>query len=415
MVNKCNKNFFDAKDNLWCGNNACVEHPDSDGDEDKDEGDLRGCPSGYSQNGFQFYHRSWPMADQKKRKCKKNVDSPHWNQLTHKIFKNDVLDNNLPGYDDNLRKAFQCCDGTKVTNTQECGDLYMDPDRDDCSSGKCSAVQREYCTGENLNTENCKEYCKQNENACRQSLRDFCKDKHEGSEREKYKDICACYYTPDFYAKINKQFAEKWNIPEELNDARPQCMSNECLMASIQPTGDQPCPSASIVSCIQNVDIDATGAKMGDVHLEQSAECKNKYTRKESTKDASDDIETKTAETETKIANLQEEISELESKHAAETSEEVKKDLQSQIDSKKAQQKTLEDQKTQLQSSTSNNTKNVKSENKTQKSNDTNDDDDETNENPEPDEDNTFLYAGIAFAVLCIIFMICAGLMLIMT
>ena len=275
MPSNCNKKYQDAAEKLWCGDKTCVNHNRSDGDEDKDKGDLELCPVGYTEARMEYFDRVWPRADQYKRECHKDPDDPHWNQLTHKVLDEDtgeLKDNILMG---DMNNIFKCCDKTKLQNTDECGDLYIDPDKSDCSGGSCDAIRQLFCKGENLNTSMCKKFCKENPDKCDQSLRTFCDDKMGQSG---YKDICSCYYPSEVYEDMVAAFSQQWNIPEELNSANPYCIYHACQNATVVPAQENPCPAVNIASCIQNVELSAEGAVISELNLEQDADCRAELT-----------------------------------------------------------------------------------------------------------------------------------------
>lgn len=142
-------------------------------------------------------------------------------------------------------------------------------------------ILNDYCVGEKLNSHACKDYCKENLGSCSDNLKKFCKDKVGNAT---YNDICACFYDPQIYLDISTKLAKDWNFPEELGDPKPQCIYNKCKQADIVPDPTL-CGAISIASCIQNIDIDATGAIIGNVNVIETAECKSTFKRKNNNPD----------------------------------------------------------------------------------------------------------------------------------
>lgn len=141
-----------------------------------------------------------------------------------------------------------------------------------------------YCVANNQNGEKfktaiCRSYCSENNGQCDNLLNNVCKDKKPGGD---WSSICGCNYDQNIYRTFREAIEKEWNAPPGVLTSPPVCSFPDCKLSSYKPDIDpkHPCPEVSLTNCTQSVKIDATGAVIGDITIDQSTECKRQWTKK---------------------------------------------------------------------------------------------------------------------------------------
>lgn len=203
---------------------------------------------------------------------KKRADDRVWNPY----FSDNWDDLSSSDWDN----AIACCSGGGPGN-MKCGDLI-------CKNGpKCKQIFSKYCF-DHPEDPRCKAFCNQEGIDCTDNLKNFCADKIGKSE---YLSTCACYYPQEIYDKIVDKIAEDYNIPESMLDSRGKCVYNACKSSPRIKDDGIKCPDVSVVSCVQDINIDADGDITGDINVKQSGSCSGKITKKRSGCKSNDDCE----------------------------------------------------------------------------------------------------------------------------
>ena len=124
----------------------------------------------------------------------------------------------------------------------------------------------------------CIQWCRNNPNQCRDTIKDVCATIYEKSKAlpHVYPDaikendsICACHWPEEFYTNILEFFKKKYNVGTNQVDPDRKCLYRPCARSDITnegPGGDsyEDCPSQTLVSCIQTLNIDFRGAEISD-------------------------------------------------------------------------------------------------------------------------------------------------------
>jgi hypothetical protein len=171
----------------------------------------------------------------------------------------------------------QCClaPGTKILGNFTCDPKYRDRDGEGCKP-----KMKEYCVGEKLNSDKCKDFCQQNEGACDVELKKFCADKNsfEKPENEKYDSICSCFYPQkvydDYLDKVVAKFPKM--VDKSKFSANPQCIHSKCESAMVKPNQKSDCPNNNIQVCLQNFNLKGDNMVMKDdasINIDAKAEC----------------------------------------------------------------------------------------------------------------------------------------------
>ena len=313
MSSDCNVKFKKAPDVKYCGKKNCEPHgtglKDScDSDDLLGGAGERACEIGYTfvshinskDVGGEDSICGWGtyFDDGQFKKCVKDPKSPYWNPLYPKLFNangslKDVVDK------ENIEKAFNCCSGESLTNTEECGDLYIDPNSSKkCTADYCDVIRKSYCTDEKfperLKESKCKTYCNKYPVKCEQTLLKVCNDK---VGKTSWDSICSCFYPPEHYTKLLKELSKEWNIPANSQDARPFCTYTKCQGAEIKrpPSSNAPCPDVNIATCLQNYSLTVGGNinKDAKINVKQDASCKNTFKKKTNVNNTTNKTDTK--------------------------------------------------------------------------------------------------------------------------
>lgn len=140
----------------------------------------------------------------------------------------------------------------------------------------CNNFYKNFCKGDNLESEECRIFCKNNPDQCLVNLQEFCKDKVDDPE---YDNICGCYYPQEVYTNFYNDLNQKLSIDGKsplasgiiLNEK--QCFFPICASAEIQPRSGVICPSLNFTECIANTNIDNKGNIIGDVTVDNNINC----------------------------------------------------------------------------------------------------------------------------------------------
>src|SRR5579872_6747553 len=142
-------------------------------------------------------------------------------------------------------------------------------------------IANSYCIVNNQNGEKfksliCRDYCRENPTQCEGLLKSICKDKEPNSS---WSSICGCNYRDPIYNTFREAIRKEWNAPPGVLESPPVCSFPECKLSEYKPDIDpkHPCPEVSLTNCTQSVNIDATGAVIGDIEIEMSAACKKQW------------------------------------------------------------------------------------------------------------------------------------------
>ena len=130
----------------------------------------------------------------------------------------------------------------------------------------------------------CRDYCAENTNQCQTLLKTVCASKKPKDSA--WSPICGCWYASSIYDNFYRSLEEKWNLPQGTYSTSPVCSFPECKEnVDYQPKGIT-CPPTSIVTCLQNVSVDATGAalKNSPISVKQDTACKAAYIQKGGTR-----------------------------------------------------------------------------------------------------------------------------------
>ena len=124
----------------------------------------------------------------------------------------------------------------------------------------------------------CIQWCRNNPNQCRTRIKNVCATIYEKSKvlPDIYPDaikennnICACHWPEEFYENILEFFKKKYNVGDNQVIPDRKCIYRPCSRSDITnegPSGDsyEDCPSQTLISCIQNLNIDFQGAHISE-------------------------------------------------------------------------------------------------------------------------------------------------------
>lgn len=228
-----------------------------------------GTPSGSDSPG----NACW--AGQKLRVCRKNPHDSYWDPLPTAMEAERQTTGKFS--EANLEKAQRCCFGSLYTIPQkeECGNFLGTADT---QPSECDAVMSEWCKiGDNILHEKCYKLVKANPGQF--SLRERCAKQIPGGD---WDTLCACYYPAKFYTDIVEKAKDKWNMPPEYAVPLPQCVYPNCKLSPLNPDPESKnCKGVSFSSCIQNMNIDASGSVIGgNIIPEMKSQCEGTFTAK---------------------------------------------------------------------------------------------------------------------------------------
>jgi hypothetical protein len=144
---------------------------------------------------------------------------------------------------------------------------------------KYDKAASQYCdVDENLKSEFCLNWCKDNKSKCIQKLRDVCFDKKDDPS---FKSVCACYYPQTFYDEINKEIGDVWNVPSRYMNSNPECMFPQCQVSELRNT-NVVCPDISFVKCINEQNFNLTNSTVDGVTIKQGNDCGKSFKKVQS-------------------------------------------------------------------------------------------------------------------------------------
>ena len=180
-----------------------------------------------------------------------------------------------------------CCAKTLPSeiNNSICGEYWTNPEQ-----ACVQPMKNYYCIGENLNTEECKAYCKKND--CDTNLQAYCEAGTYEDQKKKYneqKEICSCFMPRTFYEKKDdEKYSAMGPAGEKLKQLlitnnvygdKPECSDLQCRVAgtTIQHKsfrGDAvDCRNLQIQNCINDASIKNQGNLQGSVSTDQANNC----------------------------------------------------------------------------------------------------------------------------------------------
>ncbi len=194
---------------------------------------------------------------------------------------------NWATYDILPRTMFaSCCAKTLPAEIDKsiCGDYWTNP------GVACVQGMNYYCVDDNLNTAECKAYCKNND--CDTNLQAYCEAGTYEEQKKKYneqKEICSCFMPRSFYEKKDDEKysamgpagekLKKLLIANNVYGDKPECSDLQCRVAgtTIQHKsfrGDAvDCRNLNIQNCINEASMNNRGNLQGSVSTEQANNC----------------------------------------------------------------------------------------------------------------------------------------------
>lgn len=160
----------------------------------------------------------------------------------------------------------------------------------DINEPYCDSRRLGYCTANenNMETNYCFNFCKDNPDLCEPYLNTYCKDKGDkldlpaGIDGKKYSDYCGCFMGTDFYDKykdeIFKQFEQGGYKIQGVANIRsePECIFPQCKSGSILTSDQRKNIPNCGTSCVQIMLNNFENANVtGNYLADQSAECTN--------------------------------------------------------------------------------------------------------------------------------------------
>jgi hypothetical protein len=226
------------------------------------------CYHNYNQIYSTPFYTFFKQSD--KEEARRNGPGPF------KVF--DIVPRNL---------LASCCAKTVPDgiNTDICGDYWSKPE-----VACIQPMKNSYCIGNNLNTAECKAYCKNND--CDTNLIDYCGAGTYEDQKKKYneqKEICSCFMPRSFYEKKDdEKYSAMGPAGEKLKQLliannvygdKPECSDLQCRVAgtTIQHKtfrGDAvDCRNLQIQNCINDASVNNKGKLQGSVSTDQANNC----------------------------------------------------------------------------------------------------------------------------------------------
>ena len=287
-----NKLFSTKPDVMYCGayggGDGCSDVPATLTCKPQREAEhfdaIQACPSEYKNLGLEYTKncKNNLVINPRLRKCsKKTVDDPVFNILENEYKKAEGLTGAQGRTEAMMKKIRECCAGT--TDDPRCGNLYYG---DNNNEPLCKYDKRDYCLAnlDNLSTDDCVEWCAKNRNACTTPIiSGFCQDEKINPTDGKYDRVCGCYYKNEFYNKLQKELADKFQIPQEFLSGGRSCYFSGCNGSPLNPNPNEikdKCKSISLSQCFQNLSLAAGGALYVDKDaVTQNIDCKTQITQ----------------------------------------------------------------------------------------------------------------------------------------
>ncbi len=241
----------------------------------------------------QIDHSQFQLGNDSGSGCWHNFDqvysTPFYNFYVHSS-KGDARQNgpgNWATYDILPRTMFaSCCAKTLPQEIDKsiCGDYWTNP------GVACVQGMNYYCRDDNLNTAECKAYCKNND--CDTNLEAYCGAGTYEEQKKKYneqKEICSCFMPRSFYEKKDDEKysamgpagekLKKLLIANNVYGDKPECSDLQCRVAgtTIQHKsfrGDAiDCRNLQIQNCINEASMNNRGNLQGSVSTDQANNC----------------------------------------------------------------------------------------------------------------------------------------------
>ena len=111
-------------------------------------------------------------------------------------------------------------------------------------------------------------------------LRKFCQNPKGPAWSDKtgpnkdYTNICGCYYPDKYYSNLKKIISDKTKIPEDMLGP-DKCMSSFCADSKLND--NTKCPDLNILTCINDVNFNGNVNDSGNININQTNDCKQKY------------------------------------------------------------------------------------------------------------------------------------------
>lgn len=134
---------------------------------------------------------------------------------------------------------------------------------------KCMVSLPAHCSGENLNTTLCTNFCSTNQAFCSNSLTAFC-SKPENEKNPVFDKICGCYKSTTYYENLKKEISTASNVPLASMDSDPRCYDVKCASASIQPSYPKSCKNNNIANCIQGASVNTGSSYLSPTQIMSS-------------------------------------------------------------------------------------------------------------------------------------------------
>lgn len=138
----------------------------------------------------------------------------------------------------------------------------------------------------NMDKNDCQNVCNLEKNNCDQTLTSFCSTIDTNPnilndiDRQRIRNnVCGCFYGEEVYSNYFRSMKEKLPaqvqmlIPERKECSFPRCTSATQLPYAVKTRTTLTCPNINLVSCIQDINIDNYGTVIGDIKINQTAEC----------------------------------------------------------------------------------------------------------------------------------------------
>jgi hypothetical protein len=195
--------------------------------------------------------------------------------------------NDMPMYDSDARCSTVKAQHPELVNkfqTAYCS-KYPASDKLNCADfcghpgSSCNAVLTEYCKGDNLRSDVCKNFCALNDVNCDNILGAYCAANPSLLQTDP--GLCGCFQTNDYYTNYFNSLKDAAgglgpyaSLIEKQNCYFPQCAVDTALKPySVKSnSGAQQCPN--IQQCIQVNDISTNGTVQGgDININNSINC----------------------------------------------------------------------------------------------------------------------------------------------
>lgn len=192
-----------------------------------------------------------------------------------------------------------CCAGVYSLGLEVCGPDYYTKDTDPIMpSNKCTAILTPYCTGDNLMTYQCKEYCTRSHGyICDAPLEKFCEnacypDKNSAEYAEgtcvdspttrnpAFRQTCGCAFDGQFYTNwrdslIKGISPELAKFFDSVGAVIPHCDYPDCVAGmAIRTFNDQTlCPDKNVQVCLAETNVNMGKSSNDQVNINVIENC----------------------------------------------------------------------------------------------------------------------------------------------